>query len=410
MFPGWNPRDKDDRGTKNPIDSALSMEAREMQSALRLPKDGQLDEETRLQIRTLAQRHIAEHGLTIKAVSRQCGVSESTLHEALAGTYKGKIENVLRKVNAWLNDDAVRRTKSRLIGFYHTSVFKSIRDAAAVAKRNAVTDPNRDIGSDRPRIVIATGPSGCGKSIGAEALCAEDPNALYIRIRTGGGGSNALIRQIIDAGGWGGRESVRHCFAKLIARLKFTGRLLIIDEAHKLREGGYETLRDITDECGVPALLLGTEAASKRVETTRLGMGRYMDDQFSRRVCFVVDLLRGSDGEGGSKRPFFSLEEIRAIFRDDVVRLTDDGEEFLCAIANTIGIGMLAEAANIYDKAMMYASRRRTHKVIDEQLLRSACKRVLIKDGFGLNADSHPVMRQIDRSLKHVRELKRAAG
>ena len=393
----------------NPIDQAVSMEARIMLKSIRVPKDGALKDGQRKAIRKTVKKHFETHGLTYRAVGLQIGVAESTLSEVLNGKYRGDADSILRKLNAWIDDDERRRTKSKPLGFFETNVFKSIRDAARIAKRNAITERKRDVGGDKPRIVMALGPPGCGKSLGAEALCAEDPNAICIRIRTGGGNASGIARSIADAAGWRGRSARVSLLDFVIDKLKFTGRLLIVDEAHKLRESGYEALRDLADDAGIPILLLGTDRTRRRVDRTRRGMDHYMDDQFSRRVAFTVDLLRGSDGQGGDKRPFYTLEEIRAIFQDDTLRMTDDGEELLCAIANTIGIGMLGMAANIYDKAQ-YAARRRAGKVIDADLLWSACERVLLPAGFEFMSKTDPIKQQISASLDRVRELKRAAG
>lgn len=393
----------------NPIDQAVSMEARIMLKSIKLPSDGPLPENLRAEVRRVVKKHVKKYRLTHAQIGAQISASPSTLSEVLSGKYKGVPDSVLRKLNAWIDDDERRRSQSRPLGFYETCIFKSIRDLAKIAKRNAITERRRIVGSDKPRIVMGFGPPGCGKSLGAEALCAEDPNAICIRIRTGGGTGNGIARAVLDGAGFRGRPTNISNIDFMIEKLRYSGRLLIVDEAHKLRESGFEVLRDLADDAGIPIMLLGTDRTRRKVDRARRGMDDYMDDQFSRRVGLVVDLLRGSDGEGGNKRPFFSLDEVRAIFRDDIVKLSDDGLELLCAIANTMGLGMLGMAANIYEKAQ-YAARRRPDNVINADLLWKATERVVLPAGVAFARQSDPIKQQIASSLDKVRELKRAAG
>jgi DNA transposition AAA+ family ATPase len=392
----------------NPIDQAVSMEARHMLKSLELPADGALSPDLRSDVRKAVKKHIKSYRITYRTVGTSIGVGDSTISEVLQGKYKGNADAILRKLNAWIDDDERRRSKSKPLGFYETSVFKSIRDLARIAKRNAITEKRRVIGDDKPRIVIGYGPPGCGKTLGIEALCAEDTNALSIRVRTNGGTGNAIARAVLDAAGFRGRPQNVGNLDYVIEKLRYSGRLLIVDEAHKLRESGFEVLRDLADDAGIPIMLLGTDRTHRKVERSRRGMDQ-MDDQFSRRVGLVIDLLRGSDGEGGSKRPIFSISEVRAIFSDDTVRMSDDGLELLCAVANTIGIGMLGMAVNIYEKAQ-YAARRRPNNEINADLLWKACERVLLPAGFEFSRQADPIKQQIAASLDRVRELKRAAG
>lgn len=393
----------------NPIDEAVSMEARVMLKSIKIPADSTLSPDLCAEVRKAVKTHIKSYRITYSTISKQIGVGESTISETLKGKYKGDSDTVLRKLNAWIDDDERRRGRDRPLGFYETNVFKSIRDLARIAKRNAVTDRRRVVGDDKPRIVIGYGPPGCGKTLGIDALCAEDTTALKIRVRTGGGTGNAVARAVLEAAGFRGRPQNVGNLEYIIDKLRYSGRLLIVDEAHKLGSSGFEVLRDLADDAGIPIMLLGTDRTNRKIERSRRGMDDFMDDQFSRRVGLVVDLLRGSDGEGGSKRPIFSLDEVRAIFKDDTVRLSGDGLELLCAIANTIGIGMLGMAVNIYEKAQ-YAARRKPNNEINADLLWKACERVLLPAGFEFMKQADPIKQQIATSLNRVRELKRAAG
>ena len=387
----------------NPVDQAVGREARVMLKGLTLPEDGPIPPDLAKQLRETLKAHLKRYGIGYPAVAKGIDQrSDTVISEVLRGVYKGDTDKILRKLNSWLEDDARRCEREKPIGFYETSIFLALRDAAAIAKRNAFTHRNPEMDREKPRIVLAIGPSGCGKSIGARAVRAADPNALLIRIREKAGTSSGIARLIIESAGWSCGYAGRRAIEFIIERLRNSGRLLIVDEAHRTMESGFAFYRDLADECGIPLLLVGTDRIRRRVTTTRMGIGRILDDQFSRRVCYVMDLLRGSDGAGGSKRPFFSLDEIVAIFRRDNLRLTDGGAMLLCAIACTIGVGMLGEAVVVFDMARQVARKR--GGVVDEALLWLACDRALFPPEFTNDPARDPIKQQIESSLQRVRE------
>lgn len=389
----------------DPVGEAIGMEARVMLKAVRLPSTGSIPDNVARQVRETIKEHIKQYTLTYRAIGAQIGLADSTVSEVLSGKYKGDTDAVLRKLNAWVDDDEKRRRRIKPLGFYETSVFQAARDASVIAKKNARSPGASSVDDERARIVLAVGPSGCGKSVAAKALHAYDPNSILVRIRQRAGTDSGLAKLIVESAGWRGRPNKSSAIEFMVEKLRGSARLLIVDEAHRLSPSGYELLRDLADECGIPILLLGTDKIRRRVDSLRMGLGNYLDDQFNRRVCYVMDLLRGSSGKGGSTRPFFTLEEIVAIFNSDKVKLTQDGAELLCAIACTIGIGMLGMAANIYDKAIYAALRKQ--RTIDAALLRSAAKKVLLPAGVA----NPEIMRQIESTLDRNREIaRRAAG
>jgi len=401
--------DKDvDQPTVNPVGEAMRMEARIMHKRVQVPEFGELTHKQRDEIRKVVRKHAKDQQITYRSIAMQIGVSDSTVSESLKATYKGDVDKVLRQLNAWVEDDAARRNQDKPLGFYETHIFKSLRDAARIVKNQADTEAKNSVGGDKARIAICFGPSGCGKSEGVKALCINDPNAIYIRVDSSNRSASAFARAIFNAAGWMARRSQSYMGA-LFEKLKFSGRLLVVDEGHELAEPSLKFIRDLTDVCKIPVLIVATEVLRQRVERPRRGVGNIIDDQFSRRVCIQFDLLRGSDGEGGSKRPFFTLEEIAAIFSDDEVKLTSDGLDMLCAIACTVGIGMLGMASNIYDKARIKA-KRRAGKTIDASLLLRAAELVLLPPGFSFSDGGQAIYQQIAASLDRVRDLKRAAG
>lgn len=382
------------------VDEAISMEARVMLKGLSLPDTDPLPDDLKQRLRALVLGHIKSRKIPLSAVAMSIGIrSESTVSDVLRGKYKAEDSTLLRKLNTWMDDDERRYRRDTPLGIYDTAVLMSIRDAAALAKKYARTSDNRSVHAERARIVMAFGPSGIGKSAGGQAVAADDRNAIFIRVTQRSGTDSALAREIIKFCGWRDFANRRTPPPLVMERLEHTGRLLIVDEAHRLARSGFEFLRDLADVAGIPILLLGTLKITRLVEGPRAGIGNVMDDQFASRVAFVVDLLRGTDGRGGSKRPFFAIEEIVAIFRRDKIRLTEDGAEYLQAVACLIGGGMLRMAASIYDKGAMAAGRG--NGVVDAALLRKAARHAVVQAGV----EDHEMLRRIDRQIAENRKL-----
>ena len=393
----------------NPVDETIGMEARQMLKSVRLPTEDPLPNDLREQVRLTVRNHIQQHKITYREVAKQIGAGESTISEVLKDTYKrASPDAVLRKLNTWIDNDERRRQKVRPIGFYPTCVFETIRGLAKYANSNArVPDSTRKLlAHDLPRIVVGWGPAGCGKSLGAQALHAEDTLSILVRVEQRRGTDTGLAKLIVESAGWRGQPHNQSAIELVMGKLRDSGRLLIVDEAHRLKTSGCEFLRDLADVCGIPILLLATQEFYHRLTRVRTRSGEFFYDQFSSRVGMVCDLLRGLDGKGGKTRPIYSIHEIRQIFKVDKVRLTTDAEEYLCGAACAVGLGMLRLAASIFEKALRSALRG--SKVINARLLRNAAKSVLLPAG---EVDSE-VLIQLDLEVEQLRRFaqKRAAA
>jgi len=393
----------------NPIDETVGMEARIMLKGVRVSDAGPLEAETKARIREIVRTHINERKLTLREVAAQVGIGDSTLNEVLRGKYdRADDSGILRKLNAWIDDDERRRSKRAPIGFYKTGVFEAVRMLAQFAKSNArVAGPSRsrtEITQDSPRIVIGWGPAGSGKSLAAAAIYADDPLSVLVRIEQRRGTDIGLAKLICESAGFRSKRREASLVSYVMDKLRDSGRLLIVDEAHRLKLSGCELLRDLADVSGVPILLLCTKEFYLRLTRVRRGAGELFYDQFSSRVGYVCDLIRGIDGKGGAKRAIFSVAEIRAIFKADGVRITSDAIDFLQAVACAVGLGMLRLAASIFEKAVRHASRK--GRIVDADLLRRSAERVLIPAGD----DDPEIMLQLENAAKVNRELEARAA
>jgi len=367
----------------NPVDRAAGGAARARSSALELPADGPLSDAQRAEARAAVRAYLNANKLTHYEAGRAVTYDERTVGRALSGKHPGgPADKVLRALVRWIGDDEQRRHHAKPIGVIDTAVVECVRALAHYAKMHARTGPAakaHPLTQDTPRIALGVGPAGCGKSLAARAYVSEDPNAMYVRVDASHVNATGLRRLVEEASGTRARPYAQGHFDSLIKRLDGSGRLLIIDEAHRLGFSGCEFLRDLADLAGIPILLLATRELSEQITKGRVRESAMNYDQFSSRIGYVLDLVRGLDGRGGVRRPVFSLDEVRAIFRRDQVRLAPDATEFLQDVAGTEGTGMLRLATAAFELAARAAAK--LDGLVTLSLLRSAVQRLLLPVG-----------------------------
>ncbi len=401
------PHDERRLDARREIDEAIGSESR-VAAPLRLPDACEpLSAEDRARIIAATEAHLAEHGIAQRELATGTTYDPATINHVLRGRYRGNADAVLRVIAAWIADDARRRAGAKPAGYFETSVALSIRSLAAYAKSNALAAGDLERGAaaaERPRIVIGYGPAGCGKTLCARAYCAEDPRAVYVRVCGGMTRIPSLAEGIVSALSVRGPRKNHSIIGQCYAALRGSLRLLIVDEGHRLSFAQAEFIRDLSDVCGVPVLILATQEFYVRLTRVRRREGAYQYDQFTSRVGYVVDLLRGADGRGGERRPYYSLAEIRSMFKSDQVRLTPDGEECLQALACLVGGGMLRTCATVFDKAARSAARR--GGLITLALLESSLDASLVPAGLS----DTDFRRRVREKMSDLRRLNATAG
>ena len=127
-------------------------------------------------------------------------------------------------------------------------------------------------------------------------------------------------------------ESTHGRFEALVDRLADTGRLLIIDQAHDLRDSALKLVMDLHDAAELPVLLVGTVDIHKRLvadEDPQYG-------QLSSRVGLRCDLLPEvlEPLRGGRLREWVSIDQLAAMFNAGKLKLHREGLEMLWHMAN----------------------------------------------------------------------------
>lgn len=210
--------------------------------------------ESAAQVREAVQQALAG-GKTQTAIAREIGVGGPTLSQWLKGAYRGNAEAVETKVAIWM---ASRRAK----------------EAAALpaAPRLADTPTGRAIRSRlyfaqaEGCMVVIHGGAGVGKTTAALRYKAESPNVWIYTARPSSSSLGSALDELaaaLDLRGLPNQPG--KVSAEIVARVRGTGGLLVVDEAQHLSVAALEELRSIHDASGIGLALVGNETVYSRL-------------------------------------------------------------------------------------------------------------------------------------------------
>lgn len=274
-------------------------------------------------------------------VARSLGCSASVLSQVMSFNYNGDWQSVIMDVDRWLEDEAKREAAPKPTEFVLTRVAEEVMTVAEAA----IT--LKCIG-----LVYDVYGSGIGKTLALQAIAAEKPGSIYISIETANATPAGVLKLITAA--------IRlplvpyatagaH-FAAIKKALKDSGRLLLVDEIHKLCGGrnddALNVLRDLYDKTEIPMLWCGTIDLAAYLER-RAARGREPLAQIRRRIGISRDLRERAEEGTGPGEPLFSVEEVRKVFARSKMRLAPDAAKYLAMMANLPDSGALGACRNL---------------------------------------------------------------
>jgi DNA transposition AAA+ family ATPase len=297
-------------------------------------------------------------------------ISAGTLSQVLTGVYKGDWRRVVLDLDRWLEDELKRAESPKPAAFVLTTVAEEILTVAQAAIH-------------LNGIGVVYGESGIGKTWALKAVCEEKPGAVYVSLDTIKSQVSGVVHAVCDAVGIRGlgKVSSRCAYDALVSRLKGSGRLIVIDQIHRVCTGKTDrplyTLADLHDATGCPMLWCGTIDLVEYLARGERG-GREPLAQIRRRIAICRDLHERTVGDRG--RPaekLFSVEEVRQVFARSRIKLTTDGADYLCRLANLPGDGHLSDASNVVIMAQLMRQRSGDTGAVSAAELRSA-QRLLV--------------------------------
>jgi DNA transposition AAA+ family ATPase len=319
----------------DPAFQALADESRVAVSARMLREDEPLQANQRADIVQRVGIFMTEHRLSVADAAQELGLSHQDVSLLLdVGTPPASKDRQLARLHNWMELTARRLGILSRRRFVETSVAKEILIVARTA-------------AETMGIAVVYGPARIGKSFTLEAIVGEAAygSPVLARVEETMRGPLPLLRSLCGAFGLKTGGTAYDVMRRLVGRLRGTKRLIIIDEADRLRPNALETIRDVHDLTGCPVLLAGKPAIYERMGFRALGDFNEVTDQLAGRVVMVRDLTERTR-TGSNPPPLFSLEDIRALIHQTSLKLvvTPDGEKWLQDRASTLGMGGLQRA------------------------------------------------------------------
>jgi DNA transposition AAA+ family ATPase len=336
----------------------LAQDARVM-GARMLRDDDVVTDEIAGRIIAGLKEYLETSGRTMAWAARSLGMKPSVLSQVCSRTYAADDEAHIRALDKWVGHQRSRVASELPEGFVRTRVAELVHGVAKFAVEEG-------------GIALVHGWSGLGKTMALQALAAEIPGTIYFRINTTGQSklsvlavlANALKLPPVRLTGW-------ELFRQLQQELEKSGRLIVVDEMHKLvgkrKDEGLHALRDLYDVTGCPMVWAGMSNLAHYIQQGKSDNYEPLDQVHS-RVSIWLDLaakaVEGFDGGDG----LYTVEQIRKVMAAGKLRITGDGVTFLRMFAHTEREGGLREARWL----LKVASRIARGAEINAELLRSA--------------------------------------
>jgi len=319
-----------------------------MHGGIRVFREEQaITEEGKKQLRQHWQEYMDRTKCSAEKAARSMGVAASIISQVLSGNYAGDSEKYIRTIDRWLENQLLREAAPKPPGFVMTGVAEAIY---GVMKWTLKTNS----------IAVVYGPTGCGKTMTLKAIQAETPGTIYYSIGSSGRSMRTIMDGIADTARLTGlRTSTAQRFKDVAAMFKGTGRLIIVDEVHKLagrqNDDALHMLRDLHDATDCPMLWSGNGKIATYIHANKTE-GNDPIDQIYGRIGWWMDLtqkaLAGRDDDGTK---LYTVEDIQRVFAASKIRLAPDAVRYLTDMANDPSMGCLRMAKNLVAMAMVAA-------------------------------------------------------
>ncbi len=234
-------------------------------------------------IRAEAKRVVAEHYPSQAAAARDAGIAESTFAALLSGTYAGKLETQIPKLQAWLASRAERAktaaTLPKAPGFQMLPSAQKILPALTWAQV-------------APAFVPIIGAPGVSKTTTAEHYRDSNSNVWMVTMTPSTASASALLAEICMTMDIDERSTTRMSRA-IGQRVKNIQALIIIDEAQHLTVAALEEARSLVDRFKVGVGVLGNRTIHARL----YGKGQENHGQLFSRASMKPKLFAPMAGD-----------------------------------------------------------------------------------------------------------------
>ncbi len=179
-------------------------------------------------------------------LATMAGISPAALSSVLSGKYTGDVEAIAKKVKAVIEREKEKAlTQIKKPVFVRTTVYEQMSYVMNIAQADA-------------QIVVFTGDAGIGKTVSLKAYLEENPSAILIETDpTYSVGT--ILEELAIALGIEMKGRKDRLEKAIIAKLKGSERMIIVDEAEYLPTKALDILRRIHDKAEIPVVLAGMD-------------------------------------------------------------------------------------------------------------------------------------------------------
>ncbi len=207
------------------------------------------------------------------ALGRLARVNASTLNQILKGSYAtSPTKQLLAVMSAMRHADEVA---SNVVQAVETSVFKLAATACNMARETR-------------NFSVLSAFVGTGKTFALKHYAKHHPNTHLLEATPTMTASSLIRHLAAEVAGITGKGSVDSLFSAVIAELRNTDSLLIVDEAETLTAKQLHVLRRVRDLAGIGIVLAGTEHLNGLIKPAH---GQF--DQIRSRTGFWPEVLQG---------------------------------------------------------------------------------------------------------------------
>ncbi|MCL6619466.1 MAG: AAA family ATPase [Thermomonas hydrothermalis] len=230
-------------------------------------------------------RRLIEAGdVTQARVAKEAGVSATSLSQVLAGKYAADPSAVVERLSAWLAARAERAASAlpEMPAFVVTPTAQRVLAALSYAQMAA-------------DVAVVYGAAGVGKTTAISEYAKTRPSVWVAVMTPGHAGVTAALEEVAFAVGLKDLpQSPARLHREIVARVRGTGGLIVVDEAQHLGVAALDALRSIHDAADVGLALVGNDLLYGRM--TGGTRAAYLDRLFS-RIGKRVSVRKATDAD-----------------------------------------------------------------------------------------------------------------
>jgi hypothetical protein len=195
--------------------------------------------------------------VTMAACAREAGVAYGTFSSWMGSTYAGRNDKIAAQARNWLRARKVKAETQALAPAAPRFVATPSAEAFQLVFQHA---------QHMPDFAVVVGAPGVGKSSAACHYTRSNPNVFKIVANPMLGTPRAVLEEFSRVIGSFQGGQLHKVQRALIAKLRGTGALLMVDEAQHLTSVALDQVRSIHDEAEIGVVLLGNPAIYGRLE------------------------------------------------------------------------------------------------------------------------------------------------